>query len=267
MEHQQYEATHPAITDVTSTAFDRLAVVYAADGGASVRALGFQLGQVVRRHQRIENPPSIAAGESLDLGKFTTEGHTEAAGVSGTASDIFAIGSGRQSTIEEVGVAIDTDGLLAAVAVGNSTITALEETGRARGFSPDDYADFGAVRSELTTTGTDSDTDTEYPLPTTALAPKRDQGLIRFDGRETGNNPFYFGFHNPTGAGVDLDVYAVGYRYSVSVLSDAALVRDMVRGDVDARVVQHGSFDASNPNLPREWASNSVEVTTPDLLP
>lgn len=265
MVNQQYDAVHPAITEVTSPHLSNLCMVFGAGSNTRMQALGFYVDRTVRRHERIQNPPTVPANDSLDFGKFVENGHTADPAVASAGTDLFSIQNNRETTIEEISLAVNNDGILAGAAVGDSEVTALDGTDRARGFGADDLVEYGGVRAELTRT-TDTEAD-EYPVPTTALSPSVDQGLLRFDAEQAGNNPFYWGFYNTTGADVDLDAYAVGARYKVTVVENDSAVRRMLNGDAPCRVVQHGSFSLDNPNLPRAWAENTIAIRGGELLP
>lgn len=262
MADNRYTSTYPSITDVLSPKLSNLVVVFGGTTGTTLQAVGFNVARVVRRHQRVPYATALAGEESLDFGKFGENGHANDDAVDDPGSDIFRIEENRENTIEELGFAVNNPGVLVGAAVGESEISALEGTARSRGFGPDDFESYGAVRSELTYTGNG---DEQYPMPTTALSVTDQQGLVRVDSEESGANPFYFAFNNTTTGGVELDVYAIGTRYQVSLMDNPGLVDGIIAGEEPGRVVQHGGWGNTNPNLPRSWNNAMVDYTTTDL--
>jgi hypothetical protein len=261
--NHQYDSAYPAITDVLSEPFSNLVLVYGGRSGAVATAVAFQVGRTIRRVQRVSNPPTIVAGDTLDYGIIGDNGHEN--DVADYGKDIFRIETDRVHTIEEHGIAVNNSDVRVGVrsADGSDIIGLAEDDDRGgRGYSPSNFGEFGAVESELTTVEADE------LVPTTAVSENPDQGLIRVDSKTGGNNPLRFGFENHGNADATLDMFSVGARYKVNAVTQTDRVRQMLAGQVpNTRVVMYGGLTNTNPNLPSEWYDHAVSLAEDEVLP
>lgn len=264
----QYDSVFPAVNDVTSPEQHNLAVLYGTSSASQYRALAFQITRSMRRIERLPTPITVPAGGTVPFGILTSDGHATQADTGGT--DIFHIGTARDSTIEEYGFGIEVDGVDASDVYigiephGGNPIMGVQgdDDDRARGFSADSLDVRGGVSADLTLTQA-----SQYA--TTALSENPDrQGTLRIDSRQDGRNNFRFGFKNTGTADATVTVHGMGSAYRVRQVTDREAVRDMVTpGGIASRPVTYGSFSNDRPNLPRSWTDHIVTVDANELVP
>ena len=263
----QYDSTLRAVTEVVSGPREFLALVYGNSNDGTYNFLAFQIVRSIRRVERIENQFNIADSDTAGFGYFGEDGFST--NVSNAGNDVFRVSSGRSRTIKEYGFAVPHDGVHVGIQTGDGDgINGLREGGdRDRGFGPDDLAQHGGILSDFTYI--DSPTASlDFPMPTTALSPHPDQGIIRIDSEENGPNNFYFGFDNQSGGQVTIDVTGFGQTYDVRPIEDEAVARDILAGKgYSRRVLTYGGFGNQRPNLPRDWYDHRFEVGTGELTP
>ena len=256
-----YDSEYPAIHDVTSRDLGSLVLLYGTSELGAYTALGLSIGRTQRRVEYIQNEPTVPANGSLSFGYFGEDGHS--ADVNDPGTDVLSIEQQMPRTLVEYGIAVEPAGLYVGVENPNgSRLSGLNpQSDRARGLDEDTLDQYSGVLSDYT--AIDSP-DGAQPIPTTALSNKREQGIIRFDSRKSGDNVTRFAFKNPTGSDITPDVTAVGRTYRVDPITDEAEVRSMLRDD-KTRVVTYGGFDNSNPNLPPDWYDSKVTIEHGEL--
>lgn len=264
---QSYDTVHPAITEVTADPQDLLAVVYGNSNANTYNALAFQVVRSVRRVERVEGLFSLNDNGTKEFGYVGESGFS--ADVSSPGTELFAIDSERNSTLGEYGFAVQPDGVYVGVqtADGDSLTGFREGSERERGFSADDLPNRGGVLSEQTRAATPAPSIPEA-IPTTALAPRPDQGLVRVDSRDDGPNRFFFAFNNQSGGSVNVDLTLYGATYDVRPIEDEATTRTILRGDdYSRRILNYGGFGNTNPNLPQTWYDYAVDIRRGELVP
>lgn len=261
-QENSYTAAFPQIFDVTSRPQDNLVLLYGTSTDDAITALPFRIERTLRRIERTTNGPTLAAGETLDFGYFGEGGHER--DVAQPGEDVLEIETERDNTIVEFGVGFDTSDVYVGVESADGTpITGLREgADRARGFGPDDLPERGGVLSDYTIT------ETPQAVPTTALSGTPEQGLMRIDSRQDGNNPLRFAFYNDSGGQVTLNMTAIGMAYEARPVYDRSEALSLVAGEgYKRRLVGYGGFGNTKPNLPREWQDATVQVEYGDVGP
>jgi hypothetical protein len=263
----QYDSTYRAVTEVVSPPREFLALVYGNSNDGTYNLLAFQVLRSVRRIERIENQFNIANTDTEGFGYFGEDGFSTNVGDAG--NDVFRVDTERARTIKEYGFAVPQDGVYVGVQAGDGdAINGLREGGdRDRGFGPDDLPQQGGILSDFTYI--DSPTASlDFPMPTTALSPHPNQGIVRIDSEQDGSNNFYFGFNNQSGGQVTIDVTGYGQTYDVRPIEDETVTREILAGEGYARrVLTYGGFGNQRPNLPRDWYDYRVAVGPGELTP
>lgn len=263
-----YDTVHPAITDVVSRPMDNLVLVYGNSNRDTYNALAFQVVRSVRRYERVEDAFTLNAnGGTREFGWFGESGFSRSTSNPGT--EVFSIDSNRSKTIGEYGFAIHQDGVYVGIQTGDgATVDGLAEGDeRGRGLDADQLPTRAGVLSDYTRAASPA-ASLDEPVPTTALSERYDQGLIRIDSKQDGNNRFFFAFNNQAGSNRTIDITAYGQTYNVRPIDDEQTARDMLAGNgYNRRVVQYGAFDNTNPNLPRDWYDYRVSVGPGELTP
>jgi hypothetical protein len=201
-------------------------------------------------------------GDALDFGILGENGHAQA--VTDPGDEILQVWSQRESTIVEWGISVDADGVLVGAQSPGSVplIGVTDASQRVRGWSTEQFQDFGAVESDKTRVAAPD------PVPTTALSASADQGIFRVDSDQEGKNPMRFAFLNTQSASVTFNVTAVGASYEVSPVTDEATLKQMLRGDgYKRRVVSYGGKTNGNPNLPRDWYDYVARLDDEEVVP
>lgn len=259
-----YDASYPTIFDVASGNHTDLALVYGDSSKKTYSALAFQVVRGIRRFERVEGLLTLEDDESMEFGRVGEDGFSE--DVSDPGSEVWRIDSQRSETVIEYTFAVPQDGVWVGLRTGDgdSLVGLREGDSRKRGFGASSLAERGAVLSDHTYIDTPS-ASLDDAIPTTALSPRRDQGIVRIDSREDGENPFRFAFHNESGDEVDIDITGVGMSYHVRpYTSDEDVTR--VLEDDDARLLTYGGFGNTNPNLPTDWYDYAVDVGPDELM-
>jgi hypothetical protein len=262
-----YEATHRSITDVTSHERENLLLTYGHSDRETYSVLGFQVVRTIRRIERVSDLVTINAGNNEDFAVIGEDGWGN--NVSNPGDDVFRIDSERKRTLVEYGFGVDNDGVYVAMqtADGDAINGIAESSERDRGFSVGDIFDRGGVLSDLTTIGTPGVSDA-FPVPTTALSPNIDQGVIRIDSREDGLNSFRFAFDNQSGSQQTIDVIGYGTAYHVRPITSEDTVRSLLSNTPrNTRVVTLGGFGTNKPNLPQDWYPHRVFIRAGELVP
>lgn len=263
MPHQQtqnqYESAYPAIWDVVSSYMDNLVVLAGTRGDQTYSAWAFQVNQINRRTEFINDLPTIANGADLPLGFFGESGHSQ--DVASPGDDRIRITDDHAETIMELGIAVSPDDFLViaqnprqeAPIIGNDDDT--EAIGGSFDTVDPGGADivqggFGGVRSEWTRIGIPGG----ETVPTTALSPTSSQGLIKIATAKDENH-IRVGFVNNSGEDIQPRVTVVGTRYRVMNVTDEQLARDMVFGEGMPRRVVHwgGLNNQSDRTTPDAW--------------
>lgn len=264
---QTYDSVHPAITEVVSRPHDNLVVVYGSSKNDTYNALAFQVVRTVRRIERVDGLFSLTDGSTKEFGYIGENGFSQ--DVSDPGTEVFRIDAERGSTLVEYGFMVPQDGVYVGVQTGDGdSVTGFREgSERERGFSASNLTEYGGVLSDVTRVSAPSVTQNE-PIPTTAVSPRPDQGLVRIDSRQDGPNRFFFAFNNQSGGTVDVDLTGYGMTYDVRPITDPAAARTMLQGDgINRRVLNYGGFGNENPNLPAAWYDYTAEVSAEQLVP
>lgn len=262
-----YDSAYPAVIDVVSRNLDNMVLMYGNSQRQTYNAIAFQVTRSVRRIERLENEVTVPANDTVEFGYFGESGHS--AVTSNAGDDRFRIETKTDRTIKEFGFAVLNDGVYVGVQTGDGeTVTGLrEDDERGRGFNAEDLVDRGGVEADLTYI--DSPTVTgDMAVPTTALSERAQQGLIRIDSEQDGQNRFWFGFNNTTGNNEDITLIGLGTTYNIRVIEDEQTARDMLAGNgYNRRLVQYGPLGNTNPNLPRQWYDHTISVSGDQLTP
>lgn len=267
---RNYDAEFPAIYDVVSGSHELIALLVGSSMEDTYTAMAFQVTQSVRRIERVRDATTVNAnGGTTEFGLFGENGFSpDVPGDPG--NEVFSIDAERDKTIVEYGFAVEQDGIYTALKAGDGANVIGKRSGATdyRGWSAENARVRGGVLSDHTEMESPA-TSTNFPIPTTALSPEpHNQGVVRVDSRENGDNPFRFAFRNDTGSDETIDLTAMGQAYNVRVIEDENTVRDIIRGDgYDRRLLTWGHFDNTNPNLPAPWIDNRVTVGPGDLTP
>jgi len=261
--HHSYDSTIPAITDVLSRPQDRIALVFGSSRDGEYNALAFHINRAVRRIERAEDVITLADGDTAGFGYVTPNG-LSSDGADG--DDVFRVDADRAKTIVEYGFAIPQTGVYAGIQTGDGDdVNGITEgSDRDRGFNADNLPQQG-VLSDHTSLDIPPGTLTEE-IPTTALSATLDHGLVRIDSKQSGDNPFYFGFNNQSGGQVTVDITGYGHAYEVEPIRDAAVVKDTVQSG-NRKVINYGGLGNTNPNLPSDWQNYKTTVGASELAP
>lgn len=258
------EYPHPPITAVQSRPGDNLVVIASKGRSERFRAWGFQVNQVVRRTEFVNNLNEVTNGSDVAMGFLGESGHEQQ--VSSPGDDRLRISDGNEETIMELGIRVQPDDFLVAVKnpttnvpiIGNQDST--EQTGGSfdlRDASDNDIVQggYGGVRSQWTDAA---------GLPTTATAPKPDQGHIKIE-EDAEDNHIRVGLENKFGEDVTPRIDVVGVRYHVVPVEKSGLVESMLMGDTPARPVMWGGLgnDESEGEAPDSW--EDIEITGDDV--
>lgn len=262
-----YDAEFPAITEVVSEPHTLLGLVYGNSRKGTYNAMAFQVTRSIRRVERVTDSFTLNDNELQEFGYFGENGFSRE--VSNPGTEVWEIESERENTIAEFGFAVPQDGVWVGMQAGDgSNINGLREgSEQNRGWSASDLKDRGGVLSDMTYIDSPTVTN-DYPMPTTALATRHHQGLVRIDSRENGPNRFRFAFDNESGGQVTVDMIGYGQAYDVRQIQDETVVRDIISGNgYNRRLLTYGGFENSKPNLPEGWYENRVELDPGELTP
>lgn len=259
-----YTASYPTIFDVANSNHTNLGLVYGNSNKDTYSALAFQVVRSVRRFERVENAATLDADESVEFGYIGSNGFEH--DVSDPGKEVWRVDSGRSETIVEYTFGVPESGVFVAIQSGDGdTLTGLREgDDRERKYGASSLPERGAVLSDHTVVDSPGVSESDE-LPTTALSPRRDQGLPRIDSREDGANPFRFAFHNATSSEVEIDVTGVGMTYHVRPYTERSDVESVITSDAE-RVLTYGGFGNTNPNLPKDWYDYAVEIGPGELM-
>lgn len=262
MENQtnQYDSEFSAVTDVQSQPFHNLVVLYGSSQSDEVQALSLRETIPVRRTERVSDVVTLADGESEGFGMLQSNGFEASSSVAiDPSKDRLRVDDGRDETLVEWGLAVEEDDVYVGVENPSDVVVEGVQGDRRRGLDVGDLADHG-VLSQLTRTARD--------LPTTALAAKPNQGLVRIDSEEDGTNPTRVGFYNDSGGEVTVNVLAHGIAYHVEPVVDTGTARRMALGDgYNRRVLVWGGWENTGPNVPRAWQDGVVALSKSAILP
>lgn len=260
-----YDSEYPAIHDVTSRELSNLVLLYGTSTLGVYRALGFHVTRTQRRTQYVPNEPTISASSTLGFGYLGENGHSQATGVTDPGDDVLAIEERMPSTIIEYGIAVEPNDLY--VGIENPTGAPLlginPQSDRGRQYDETVLDQYGSVQSDYTSIESPDGTE---PIPTTALSNKREQGIVRIDSRQNGENRIRLAFKNTTNGDITPDITAIGRTYRVDPITDPATVKNLLRDDT-TRVLSYGGFENTNPNLPPDWQSATVRLDAGELAP
>mgnify|MGYP000305922229 CR=1 FL=1 len=260
-----YTGVFPSIYDVTSRPQDNLVLSYGTSNDDEINILAFRVERSIRRIERVTNGPTIADGGNLDFGYFGTNGHTR--DVADPGNEVFRIESDRNRSLVEYGFALpDVDDVYIGLEAGDggAVVGLSEGSDRLRQFSAQDFEQRGAPKSQETRVEANGGTE----IPSTRLSTAPDQGIIRLDSRQDGNNPFRFAFANRSGGQITANVIGMGMAYEVRPLYDREEALDMLAGDgYNRRLLTYGGFDNTNPNLPRQWYNAAHTVPYGEVGP
>lgn len=252
----------PPITAVTSRPGDNIVVIAESGGTESFRVWGFQVNTVVRRTEFVNDLTQITNGSDLALGFLGESGHEQQTNSPG--DDRLRIADNNKETIQELGFRVAPDDVL--VAIKNPTpdtpVIGVQDSTQATGGSFDIrdssgndivQGGFGGVRSQWTDAS---------GLPTTATAPKPDQGHIKIE-EDPEDNHIRIGFENKTGEDIQPRVDVVGATYHVIPAEDQQLIQAMLdpAKKPTARPVVWGGLnnDESEGQPPSDWTEVEVE--------
>lgn len=253
------DSPYPPLTSVHSRPNESFTIMWENSSDGTWNALGFVVDQVMRRYERIEGFATLADGGTLDFGIFGEKGHES--NTTDEGADRLRIEENHDRRVIEyaVGVTPTDENLLVGVQnpIDAPIVGLDEQSNRLRNFDVAALTDRGGVAS--------TDTITSDGATTTALSTTPDQGLVRIDTDDNGNNPMRFGFNNQTGAQQTLSAQAFGAAYDVTVIGTPNQVRNLLYSP-DVRTLIYGGQGNSSPNLPRPWKSAVVEVTTDDAV-
>lgn len=264
--NNQYESVFPTVPEVGSDNHENIVLVYGSSQKDTYSAIGFQVARSLRRIERVGDVVTLDDGETTSFGRIGENGYSQS--VNDPGQDIFRIDSGREETIIEYGIGVPQDGVWVAVeSASGDLISGLREgDDRERGYGSSDLEDRAAVLSDYTTVST-PEPSVDDAVPTTALAPRRDQGLVRVDSREDGLNEYRFAFRNDSGEEVDVDLTAWGMAYHVRPVTEESTVESMLTGEIDSRLLTWGGFGNQNPNMPGDWYDYNIDISSGDLMP
>ena len=258
----QYTSEYPTLMDVQTKEQHNMVVLYANSTSNQWRAMAFQTNMTIRRVERATDIATLSDGETLDFGMLQEEGHEETSGVTTDASkDILRIDDQKSETIVEyaLGVTPTDDELYVGVQNPKTQfISGIQGDRLRRRSQADDLVDVG-TRSTLTVTDTDT-------VPTTALSESPDQGLVRIDSADEGQNPIRIGFQNESGGDITPSIEALGVAYHVTPVTDSGVVEDMFHGKGhNRRVLSWGNLENDSPNIPKAWREGVIDVTAADV--
>lgn len=257
-----YTGVYPHIYEVTNLPQQNIVLLYGNSNEDTYQAIAFRIKRAIRRREEVDNGPTVGADSTLSFGYFGEDGHS--ADVADAGEEVFRVDSNRDRTLVEYGFGFPENGVYVGVETGEGDVVNGLGPGddRDRGFSAADLDQRGGVLSDLTTVETQNANEAE---PTTALSEKPDQGLVRIDSRENGNNPFRFAFKNITGGSITVNPIAVGMHYEVVPVIDRQQTLRMAAGRETARLLTYGGLGNSKPNLPRKWQEASYQVEYGDV--
>jgi len=245
------DSPFPAFTAVHSGQNEPITIMYEDSQDGRWKALGFVIDRVTRRYERIEDFATLTDTETLDFGFFGENGHEGV--VTEPGDDRLRVGTEHERRLHELAIGIeptDDEVLVGVENPSDADIVGIEDD-RTRGFGADKLTDFGSVSSD--------DTFSVEGVPTTALAPTTDQGLVRFDTENNGSNPTRVGVVNNSGGQVTLSAEVFGMAYEVTPITDSELVRTLLYEDT-TRTLTYGGQGNTSPNLPDEWDTAVTRV-------
>lgn len=239
---------YQSILDAISREIDNLAIVYNHPDTGTIRALAFQVNAINRRIEHVTNLPTISNGGTLDTGYIGENGHQQT--VSDPGDEIFRVSANYEDTIEELGIRVNPDGVLTWLELPSGALVTGVQGDRLRGLGPGDPR--SGVLSDWT--------KTTEGIPTTAISPTPDQGVVKIDSQENGRNLLYFGFENKSGDEQTPTIYALGATYKVVNVQDEQVIKDMTLGKgYKRRVLTWGGFGNTDPALPTAWSKTTIQ--------
>ena len=256
-----YTSEFPAFIDVQNRENENLVVLYGSSTDNEWRALALQSNQIVRRRERVPDVHTLSDGDSLDYGMLqaTSSGiQHEQDTTTDPSQDILRVDSNKDETLVEYGIGVTNSDVYVGIENAGETVTGLQGDRERRENGVEDLDRHG-VPSQLTLTD-------DNEVPTTALSPTPDQGIVRIDSDDNGRNPIRIGLYNDSGGQSTPDVEVLGTAYRVTPITDAGIVEDMAYGSgFNRRVLMWSDFGNTSPNVPETWKDGRITLTDEDV--